>query len=92
MFVPCILDRQYIIIMYVVMPSEAVLPQYLNCQTVDLHCLKEFCHVYLTRWVTICVSCHNSIVHSHQVCSTENAFAYTFKYFCCLRCMLYLIQ
>jgi hypothetical protein len=40
--------------------------------------------VCLARWDAICVACHNSIVHSHQLCSWENAFAYIFKDFCCL--------
>jgi len=36
MFVPCILDRQYINYdMCVVVSSEAPLPQYLNCRTVS---------------------------------------------------------
>ena len=40
MLVPCILDRQYIV-MYVVMSSEAPLPQYLNCRTVSRSALLE---------------------------------------------------
>ena len=35
----------------------------------------------LTRWDTICVSCYNGIVHSHQLCCVESAFTYTFKDF-----------
>ena len=31
----------------------------------------------LARWDTICVICHNGIVHSHQLCSVENAFTCT---------------
>ena len=40
MFVPCILDST-LIIMYVVMPSEAPLTQYLNCWTVSRSALLE---------------------------------------------------
>ena len=37
---PCILDRQYTV-MYVVVSSEAPLPQYLNCRTVSRSALLE---------------------------------------------------
>ena len=40
MLVPCIFDRQYIV-MYVVMSFEAPLPQYLNCRTVSRSALLE---------------------------------------------------
>jgi hypothetical protein len=91
MLVPCILDRQYIM-MYVVMSSEAPVPQYLNCRTVSRSALLEgILVVCLKSWDTICLSCHNGIVHSHQLCFAESAFTYTFKDFCCLRCMLYLV-
>ena len=43
-------------------------------------CIATSC-VCLTRWDTICVSCHNGIVHSHQLCFAESAFTYTFKDF-----------
>ena len=85
LFVPCILNRVYIV-MYIVMFSEAPLPQYLNWLTVSGSALcKGYLHVCLTRWDTICVACHNGIVHSHQLCSAENAFTYIYKDFCCPR-------
>jgi hypothetical protein len=84
LFVPCILHGVYIV-MYIVMFSEAPLPQYLNWLTVVRHCIKGNLHVCLARWDTICVACHNGIVHSHQLCSVENAFTSIFKDFCCLR-------
>ena len=84
LFVLCILNRVYIV-MYVVLFSEAPLPQYLNWLTLSGSALSEGnLHVYLTRWDTICVACHNGIVHSHQLCSVENASTYTFIGFCCL--------
>jgi len=65
LFVPCILNRVYIV-MYIVMVSEALLPQYLNWLTVSGSALREvILHVFLARWDTICVACHNGIVHSH---------------------------
>jgi hypothetical protein len=51
--------------------------------------LEGILHVCLTRWDTICVICHNSIVHSHQLCFVENAFTYIFKDFYCLKYMLH---
>ena len=36
--------------------------------------------VCVARWDTICVACHNGIVHSHQLCSMENAFTYTWRH------------
>jgi hypothetical protein len=42
LFVPCILNGVCIVI-YIVMFSEAQLPQYLNWLTVVLHCVKEHC-------------------------------------------------
>jgi len=42
LFVPGILNRMYRV-MYVVMFSEAPLPEYLNWLTVILHCMKEIC-------------------------------------------------
>ena len=51
--------------------------------------LEGILYVCLARWDTICVICHNGIVHSHQLCSVENAFTYIFKGFCCLRFMLH---
>ena len=80
LFVHCILNRVYIV-MYV-MFSEAPLPQYLNWLTVSVSALREWIlHVCVARWDTICVACYNGIVHSHQLCSVENAFIYIFKHF-----------
>jgi len=82
LFVPGILNGAYIV-MYIVMFSEAPLPQYLNWLTVNSSALHEgILHVCLTRWDTIFVACHNGIMHSHQLCSVENAFYYIFKDFC----------
>jgi len=39
----------------------------------------------------MCVACHNGIVHSHQLCSMENAFPYIFTDFYCLRYFLHLV-
>jgi hypothetical protein len=86
LFVPGILNGVYIV-MYIIMLSEAPLPQYLHWLTVVLHCVKENC-VSLARWDTICVACHNSIVRSRQLCSVEHAFTCMFKDFCCLRYVL----
>ena len=78
-FVPCILNAVYIL-MYIVMFSEAPLPQYLHWLTVSGSALREGNpHLCLTRWDTICVACYSGIVHSHQLCSVENAFTYIFK-------------
>ena len=47
LFVPCILNGVYVV-MYIVMFSEAPLPQFMNWLTVVLHCVKEICmHVSL---------------------------------------------
>jgi len=82
LFVPCILNRVYIVV-YIVMFSEAPLPQFMNWLTVSGSALREGnLHVCLSRWDTICVACHNGIVHSHQLCSAENAFTYILKDFC----------
>ena len=89
LFVPCIVNRVYVV-MYIVMFSEAPLPQYLNWLTVVRHCVKEIC-MCLARWDTICVACHNGTVHCHQLCSVENEFTCIFKDFCCLRYMLNLV-
>jgi len=35
-------------------------------QLVDQHCLKNSGYVSLSGWDTICVPCHNGIVHSHH--------------------------
>jgi len=40
LFVPCILNRVYVV-MYVVVFSEAPLPQYLNCLTVSSSAVLE---------------------------------------------------
>jgi len=74
--------------MYLIMFYEAPLPQHLNCRTVSGSELFEGIPL---GGDTICVSCHNGIVHSHQLCSAENAFTYTFKDFCRPRYMLHLI-
>ena len=89
LFVPCILNKIYRV-MYVVMFSEAPLPLYLNWLADSALCEGNL-HVCLTRWDTICVACHNGIVHSHQLCFVEDAFTYIFKDFCCLRYVLHLV-
>jgi len=92
LFVPCILNGVYIVL-YIVMFSEALLPQYLNWLTVSGSALNEGnLHVCVTRWDSICVACYNSIVHSHQSCSADNAFSYVFKDFCCLGYVLHTLM
>ena len=81
MFVPCILNGEYMIV-YVVISYEAPLPQYLNWLAVSGFALREGNRECLAMWDTICVACNNGIVHSHQLCSLENAFTYIFKDFC----------
>jgi hypothetical protein len=73
-------------VMYIVMFSEALLLQCLDWLTASGSALCErTLYVCLTRWDSICVACHNGIVHSHQLCSVENAFSYILEDFCCLR-------
>jgi len=49
------------------MSSEASLPQCFDSQTDSSSTLLEgILVVCLTRWDTICVPCHNGIVHSHH--------------------------
>jgi len=91
LFLPCILNGVYLV-MYIVMFSQAPLPQCMKWLTVSGFALhKGNLHVCLPRWDTICVACHNGIVHSHQLCSVENTFTYIFKDFGRLRYVLHLI-
>jgi hypothetical protein len=90
-FVPCILNREYIMI-YITMFSEAPLHQYFNwCAVSGSVVLDGILYVCLTRWGTSCVSSDVGIVHGHQLCSVEIVFTYMFKDCCCLRYVLNLI-
>jgi hypothetical protein len=87
MFVPCILDRvHYHVCHYVFWGTFISVFELPDRRSALLEGILVMC-VWLGE--ALFVSCHNGIVYSHQLCSAERAFTYTYKDFCCLQCMLY---